>query len=100
MPGRDGTGPYGTWANCNGRPALSRGPGFGRGPGKGRGAGFGHGYGMGAGYVAAAMPVNESSADTSTALKNRAVWLENELTAVKNQLNAISASNAADGVDK
>lgn len=87
MPGGDRTGPFGSGPRggvCVGA-GLSRFFGFGGGRGLGRGAGrgFGRGIGYGRGY-AGAYPVNQVS--ETEMLENRARVLEQELAALKSQL--------------
>lgn len=93
MPGRDGTGPYGAWKNCEGRPEVGRGAGFGRGSYRGMYANEPRG-----GYARrSSQPISENTMQTTdvSSLKRRAAQLESELAVIKRQLD--STTDDADG---
>jgi len=80
MPGRDGTGPFGTGGCLTGAGYGGRRMGRRSGCGRGAGAGFGAGYGAGRGYYAG------SSEDF---LKERESWFAARLDNVRRQLETL-----------
>ncbi len=84
MPGRDGTGPFGSWSNCNGKPAA----GFGA-------ARFGR---RSSGIYRKSIPVNTGTTrhvdeysrpqntENKVSLEKKAAFLEKELSEVKAQI--------------
>ena len=76
MPYRDGTGPDGSGPLSGNR--MGRCTGNGSGGGYGRNRGFGRGYGMGWGFQQTPSPTTSEK-----------TWLDNVISAVKNQLQAL-----------